>query len=44
MAMSDLMTKLTKITELITIKETDYPELYQFVDEDPHDHSCNAGS
>ena len=33
--MSDLRTILTQITELTTIIETDYPELHQFLDEDP---------
>ena len=33
--MNDLRSILTEITKLTTIIETDYPGLYQFLDEDP---------
>lgn len=35
MAMSDLKTILTEITDLTNMIETDYPELYKYLDEDP---------
>jgi len=33
--MSDLKIMLTEITDLTNMIETDYPELYKYLDEDP---------